>query len=444
MSRGLLPLAAATLVASSLLPSLRTDLGVAVVPLALDEDEDERARQPYRPGEVVVAFRGLEPPDVERAIRAVGGWRARRSAFGPRYLVNLDPSVTVEEAVARFTAMPDVEYAEANGTMRAFFRPDDRLFASQWHMRMVDAERTWDIQRGNPSVVVAVIDTGIAYEDFGPFRRAPDWGDVVFVRGFNVFTRDEHANDDNFHGTHVASTVAEGTNNGIGVAGLAFGTSLMPVKVLDRDGMGSFFDVAEGIDYARSYSEGDRRVRVINLSLGGESESQSVRRAVDAAVSAGIVVVAAAGNDNSGVDFPALLPNVIAVGAVDGRKEKARYSNFGPEIDVVAPGGDIRRDDDADGFPDGVLQQTFRPSTAAQLGRYDDFAYFYVNGTSQATPHVAALAALLVRQGITDPAAVKAAIESTAEDLGPPGRDDTFGHGLIRPAVALKGLGLNR
>jgi serine protease len=135
---------------------------------------------------------------------------------------------------------------------------------------------------------------------------------------------------------------------------------------------------------------------------------------------------------------------VIAVGAVDARKHKAPYSNFGPELDVVAPGGDIFRDDDGDGRPDGVLQQTFDPDTAEQLGRYDDFGYFFVVGTSQATPHVSAVAALLVRQGITNPAAVQAAIEQTAEDLGAPGRDDTFGHGLIRPSVALTGLGLNQ
>jgi serine protease len=171
---------------------------------------------------------------------------------------------------------------------------------------------------------------------------------------------------------------------------------------------------------------------------------------VNAAVAKGITIVAAAGNDNEGrISFPAALPNVIAVGAVDGRKARASYSNFGAQLDVVAPGGDTDRDDTGvdgrpDRRPDGVLQQTFDPDTAAETGRYDDFAYFFVDGTSQASPHVAATAALLYRQGITDPAAVQAAIQNSAEDLGAPGRDDQFGHGLIRPAVALAGLGLNR
>jgi serine protease len=186
------------------------------------------------------------------------------------------------------------------------------------------------------------------------------------------------------------------------------------------------------------------------MSLGGGGNSSSIANAITRAVGRGVTVVAAAGNDGEGtVSFPASLSNVISVGAIDGRKQRAPYSNFGTALDVVAPGGDIRRDDTGpgqrpDGRPDGILQQTFDPDTAAETGRYDDFAYFFVVGTSQACPHVAALAALLYRQGITDPSAIQASIQSTAEDLGTPGRDNTFGHGLLRPAVALTGLGLNR
>jgi serine protease len=411
-----------------------------------------RSQQRFVPGELIVKFK--DSADDQRMvgdIQVIGGRWARRSAFGPRYLVSLDADAGVPDAVARLASMPEVDYAEPNGVVRAYqaagrFTPNDRLFPLQWHMKMVDAERTWAIQKGDPSVVVAVLDTGIAYEDFGPFRKAPDFGTTTFVTGFNVITGSSHANDDNFHGTHVASTIAEATNNSEGVAGLAFGCALMPVKVLDREGFGSFFDVAEGIDFATNFTQGGTKpVKVINLSLGGDSTSLTLQQAVDRAVTAGIVVVAAAGNESQAtVGFPASLPNVIAVGAVDGRKRKAPYSNFGRELDVVAPGGDIFRDDDGDGRPDGVLQQTFDPDTAELLGRFDDFGYFFVVGTSQATPHVSAVAALLVRQGITNPAAVQAAIEQTAEDLGDPGRDDAFGHGLIRPSLALKGLGLNQ
>ena len=143
------------------------------------------------------------------------------------------------------------------------------------------------------------------------------------------------------------------------------------------------------------------------------------------------------------MDFPAGYANVIAVGSVDARKVKAPYSSFGADLDLMAPGGDIRRDDNNDGRPDGVLQQTFDPASAEQ-GRYDNFGYYFVVGTSQAAPQVAALAALLHRQGVKDPRAIQALMEQTAEDLGAPGRDDQFGRGLIRPSEALKGLGLGR
>jgi len=401
----------------------------------------------YRSGELIVKFATAASQSVvERAIRDGGGLRARPSGWGGHYLVGLEPGLAVEQAVRRFSSMREVEYAEPNGMVRKALNPNDRFFRFQWHFRLIGAERTWDIQRGGSNVAVAVIDSGIAYEDFDVFRRAPDWGSRVFLPGFDFVNGDSHANDDDSHGTHVASTIGEATNNGEGVAGLAFDCGLMPVKVLDGQGFGSFFDVAEGIDYAVNFTQnGQRPVRVINLSLGGPSASETVRRALDRAEAAGVVVVAAAGNDGERrIDYPAAFPTVIAVGAVDARKQLTPYSNFGPELDLVAPGGNLDRDDDNDGDPDGVLQQTFDPFTAFETGRYDDFAYFYFEGTSQATPHVAALAALLISQGITDPAAVRAALTSTAEDLGSPGRDDTYGHGLIRPEQALKGLGLNQ
>ncbi|MET0555813.1 MAG: S8 family serine peptidase, partial [Vicinamibacteria bacterium] len=179
-------------------------------------------------------------------------------------------------------------------------------------------------------------------------------------------------------------------------------------------------------------------------SLGGPADSTTVRQAVDRAVAAGVTVVAAAGNaGESGVEYPAALPNVIAVGAVDQRKVQAVYSNFGPALDVVAPGGDGDRDDNADGLSDSIFQQMLDPD-AVEVGRFDVFGYFGLDGTSSATAHVAALAALLYSQGITQPAAIQAAIERSAEDLGPAGRDDRYGHGLIRPGAALSGLGLAR
>ena len=417
--------------------------GFGIASVRPPDPDSPRARE--RRSQLIVQFREqAQERDVARVAREAGAARVKRSAFGNRYLVDLDAGFTMGEAMRRLGTAPEVEYAEVNGPVHAFFKPNDLAFEVQWNFRMLEAERTWDIQKGDPSVVVAVLDTGIAFEDFGPYRKAPDFGGTVFVQGRDIVNEDDHANDDNFHGTHVASTIAEATDNTLGATGLAFRCALMPVKVLDENGDGSFFEVAEGIDFAARNSS----VKVINLSLGGDGNSNTVRADIDRAVAAGITVVAAAGNDGRGtVSFPAALPNVIAVGAIDGRKQKAPYSNFGTELDLVAPGGDNRRDDTGpngvpDGRPDGILQQTLDPDSA-ERGIFNDFGYFFVTGTSQATPHVAALAALLYQQGITNPTAIKAAMEQTAEDLGASGRDDTFGNGLIRPSLALKGLGLN-
>jgi serine protease len=413
----------------------------------------------FREGQVIVAFRDTAGErDIESALRSGGAREARRSRSAALFLVTLEAGQTVPEAVERYSRMPEVSYAEPNGILRASqaatFKPDDRYYSLlQWNLTQMNAERTWGIQKGKTSVAVAVLDSGVAYEDYADprtgqvFRKAPDWGDTKFLPGYDFVNGDDHPNDDNGHGTHVASTIAEATNNGTGTAGLAFGCAVLPVKVLDAAGDGTFFDVAEGIDYAASYVEGGAHpVKVINLSLGSEGTSQTLTSAIDRAVSAGVLVVAAAGNSGKSlVEFPANLGNVVAVGALDARKERAFYSNTGADLDLVAPGGDCDRDDNADGFVDCVFQQTFDPDFL-DLGRYDRFCYCGLDGTSMATPHVAAAAALLFSQGFTDPAAVRAALEQTAERLGgapADGRNDTYGHGLVLPAAALPGLGID-
>lgn len=425
---------------------VRADDGLRVVDSALLRlNEEARLRPDYR-ARVIVGFKeAVDDRLAERCVEEAGAARAFRSAFVSRYTVEPMAGLSPDALVDRFRSMPEVAYAERDGEVHAHFAPNDSLYIRQWHLKLLGAERMWDIQKGDPSVAVAVLDTGVAYEDFGPFRKAPDFGSTVFLTGFNVFTHDPHANDDNFHGTHVASIIAESTNNGEGAASIAYQSAIMPVKVLDHDGFGSNSGIAEGIDYVVNFRAGGvNPVRVINLSLGGPSRSQALESAIGRAVAAGITVVASAGNDgSSSIDYPAAFDNVIAVGSVDGRKVKAPYSSYGPELDLMAPGGDLRRDDNGDGRPDGVLQQTFDPGSAL-LGRYDDFAYFFVVGTSQAAAQVSGLAALLARQGIKDPRAVQALMQSTAEDLGAAGRDDQYGYGLIRPAEALKGLGLSK
>jgi len=415
----------------------------------------------YREGEVIVQFRAqTEEWAEERAMREVRPRFLRAGARSGRYLVELGPETSVAAALDRLGRMAEVDYVERNAVVRKSatprtVTPNDTFFGQlQWNLKQIGMERAWGIQPGGKrTVVVAVVDTGIAYENYRDpqtgrqYVKAPDWGDVPFLPGHDFINDDDHANDDEGHGTHTASIIAEAANNQKGVAGLAYNVSLLPVKSLSEDGSGSVFDVANGIDFATDFRQGDTRTRVINLSLGGDSSTETERRAVERAVQAGIVVVAAAGNANrSVVEFPGALPGVIAVGATDQRKQRARYSSYGPEVSVVAAGGDCRRDDDHDGVPDCIWAQTMDSDSIA-LGRYDDFAIFGFNGTSEATPQVAALAALLISQGIEDAASVRAAIEQTAERLGGApegGRNDEYGHGLIRPAAALSGLGFNQ
>ena len=413
----------------------------------------------WREGEVIVAFRPeIDLREVERTLRDGGAMQARAARTAPRYLVSLPPGASVPDVVNHFRRQRAVDYAEPNGIVRksqgSSFTPNDEFFEFQWNMELVGAERTWAIQKGEPTVGVAVLDTGVAYEDYVDpvtgqvFAKAPDWGNVTFLPGWDAVNKDDHPNDDEWHGTHVASTIAEGTNNVIDLAGLAFGCAIMPVKVLDQFGEGTFFEVAEGIDYAASYTEGGQRpVKVINMSLGTDAYSEAVKRAVDRAYASGIVIAAAAGNTGEGgIEFPASLPNVIAVGAVDQRGQRAWYSSTGPELELMAPGGDCDRDDNNDAFGDCVYQQM--PDFDFVLeGIYTQFCACGLDGTSMATPHVSAAAALLFSQGFTDPDAVRAALEQTARKIGgapADGRNDEVGYGLIQPAAALSGLGFNQ
>ena len=414
----------------------------------------------YREGEVIVVFaKAIELQEVERTLHAGGAVAARSgrmARLAQRYLVSLELGVSVPEAVERFSQIANVDYAEPNGIVRksqaTSFTPNDEFFEFQWNLTLVGAERTWAIQKGQSSVGVAVLDTGVAFEDYADpvtgqvFVKAPDWGSVTFLPGWDAVNEDAHANDDEWHGTHVASTIAEGTNNTFGLAGLAYECSLMPVKVLDEFGEGTFFDVAEGIDYAWSYEQGgERPVKVINMSFGADGHSETVERALDRAYESGVVLVAAAGNTgHEGIEFPARHPNVIAAGAVDVRGQRAPYSSTGPNLDLMAPGGNCSRDDDNDGEADCVFQQMPDPDFVVQ-GIHSEFCLCGLDGTSMASPHIAASAALLVSQGITDPDSIRAALEQTANGTGAEGeRNDLTGYGLIQPAAALSGLGFNQ
>jgi serine protease len=325
---------------------------------------------------------------------------------------------------------PRVEEVEAEETYSAFLEPDDPFYKYQWDFKQVQMPQAWELSAGK-GVVVAVIDTGVAYEDYqdklGKYHLVEDLKGVRFVPGYDFVNHDEHANDDHCHGTHVAGTIAQATNNGVGVAGMAYQASIMPLKVLSAQGYGKTADIADAIRFAA-----DHGANVINMSLGGPMPSKILRDAIHYAHKKGVVVVAAAGNNGQRkVSYPAAYPDTIAVSATRYDKTLTWYSNWGPEIDLAAPGGDTRVDQNGDGYPDGVLQNTIAVQDPTTEG------YFLFQGTSMASPHVAGAAALVMAQGVTDPDKVEAILKATAQKQGSTDFDEHFGYGIVDAAAAV-------
>ncbi len=332
---------------------------------------------------------------------------------------------SLEALLARIRQHPEVEAAEPLYVYGTRFAPNDPHYAKQWNLKLINAERAWDTSRGK-GVVVAVLDTGIAYEDTDEFAQVPDLKGAKFVKGYDFVNDDDGAHDDHGHGTHVAGTIAQRTHNGEGVAGVAFEATLMPVKVLDAFGGGTSSDIADAIRWAA-----DNGAQVINMSLGGGARSEVMERAVNYARGKGVTIVAAAGNAGRGVvEFPAAYPGVIAVSAVGPSGTLAPYSSWGAQIAIAAPGGDKSRSAD-----DGVLQNTIDPRDPKKN------VYAAYQGTSMATPHVAGVAALLISAGARTPEEVEQALFKGAKKVaGQKEKDDRYGHGLLDAEGALAAL----
>lgn len=394
-------------------------------------------------GEVIVKLkpavgaRALPPAEL-----APLGLRAARQTSGGEMVYQFAPSKLLQlqsEAAAReevlavvqeLNARPDVEYAQPNWILHPVSTvPNDPGFSDQWHYRNhgnganespggINLPKAWDMGTGDPSVAVAVIDTGIL-PNHSDIAGSPNLG-----TGFDMISDAFIANDgdgrdndptdpgdavaagecgagqpprplpDSWHGTHVAGTVGVGnTNNATGVAGVNWQVTVLPVRVLGKCG-GSIVDINDGIRWAAGLPvpgtpANSQPARVINLSLGGPvpcAQSPATQSAINDAVAAGATVVVAAGNDaqDAAGFLPASCDNVITVAASEARGHLAtRYSNFGQTVEIMAPGGDVRRDDTQDGKPDGVLSMV-------QGG------YAFYNGTSMAAPHVAGVTALLL------------------------------------------------
>lgn len=379
----------------------------------------------YVQNQILVKFKDNVTEEDMVQIHRKYGVKSFRKSYGDHYHIVTIRDGEVEKMVNLYSKIPQVKFAEPNYILRAYLAPNDEFFKFQWHLSQINCEKAWDISTGQ-GVVVAIIDTGVNPNGFDSFGGR-------IIQGRDFVNGDGDSSDDNGHGTHVAGTVAQATNNGTGVAGVAFDSTILAVKVLGRFGFGNTDAVIDGIRWAADAGGAN----IINLSLGGPEGSNILEDTINEIHDKGIVIVAAAGNESGSVGFPAAYEKVIAVGSVRFDETLSFFSNSGPEIDVVAPGGDMNIDQNNDGFLDGVLQETFSRGFFRNRNNFD-WDFFFFQGTSQASPHVAGVAALILSKNPTfTPDEVLDAITSTAKDLGQPGKDNTFGWGLIDAAAAL-------
>jgi subtilisin family serine protease len=454
-----------------------------------------RGRARYLSGRVIVKFRGGMTAAVRsRALAALAPAVAEgRRPYADYESLRIGDDDDPEQFADQLRQRPDVEWAQADYRVYPRFIPNDPLYSQlQWNFPAIDLERAWDIQKGaTSSIVVAVLDTGVAFRSVNlsytaaafridglsyralgnivvPFARAPDLaaagaaGDARFVAPRDFIWENTTPVDLEGHGTLVSGTIGELTDNGTGLAGVAFNVRLMPVKVLSGIWDDIFNSpvvatddvVARGIRYAA-----DNGAQVINMSLGrsgAAGSAPSVEDAIRYAVGRGCFVVVAGGNDfeqgNPTEVFAEVASRVqgaVSVAATDRSGRRAYYSSTGSWVELAAPGGSIQ----SGGERGLVYQQTYDPTftdtyllppSQYTAPRFDVVAYVGGQGTSLSAPHVSGLAALLMQQGIRSPAAIEAALERFATDRGATGRDNETGFGEINARATLRGLGLAR
>ncbi len=389
---------------------------------------DVRAEETIR--EIIIKFK---PGIAEQAKTALGkacGGHELRTFYRDHFRVLTLPAGADHRPIIDMLARsPSVIYAEPNHTMRAFTIPNDPDYHYQWNFQLINMEKAWDTSTGEEATV-AVLDTGVS-----PYGQDGFGGRLL--KGYNAFLNIKSRwQDFHSHGTHVAGTIGQQTGNGTGVAGIAYNAKILPVKVLNRFGSGSNATVAAGIRWAT-----DNGADIINMSLGSSWGSRALQEAVNYAYEHNVLIIAASGNDASTdaiapVSYPAAYDHVVAVGAVDANSQRAFYSNGGPELALVAPGGS-GDDFNGDGYADAILQETFKLYFG--FVRFDiDWKYYSMMGTSMASPHVAGVAALIKSlHPDWGPDEIRQALTDTAVDLGDPGRDDAYGHGLVDAAAAV-------
>ena len=429
----------------------------ALLPAAARADGSTPGALPeHVPGEVIVTYAPDTTPATRARVQRRSGLAAGRTVTSRTRVLHIRDGESVAGTVAELRDQPAVASAAPNAIAHAAeYIPGDPGRAGtpkgweslQWNFAGpygVNAPDAWsnliDARHpGGKGVTVAVLDTGIAYENRGRYRRSPDFRASHFTAPYDFVSRDRHPDDENGHGTHVAGTINEATDNDVALTGLAYGATIMPVRVLDRYGDGDSATISKGLRYAVRHG-----ADVVNLSFEFDQGTSSrdvpdLLTALAYARRKGVLVVGASGNEGDArIAFPARAGSVLSVGATTEHGCEARYSNSGAHLDLVAPGGgsDASLHDDSHCQPNEregrpIYQLTFTSSPRA-FGLPGDYV-----GTSMAAPHVSATAALVIASGVLgdepSPAAVERRLKDTARPMGPRRH---YGAGLIDAAVA--------
>src|SRR3990170_8917605 len=365
----------------------------------------------FSPGQLLVRFKpGLPIQARDAHLKQFGAWYQSEL---PEIDVTIAGVREGEElaVIDQLESTDPVVYAEVNGLVHAIETiPNDPRWPEQYGPIRIKGPQAWDLSTGSDTVIISVIDTGVAcsHEDLAG----------KCVAGFDFVNNDPDPADDPGHGTHVAGIAAANTNNSLGVAGMCWACLVQPVKVLNSGGSGTWEAVAAGNIWAA-----DNGANVINMSLGGSGFSQVMKDAVDYAYSKGVLIFAAAGNSGGeGVLYPARYDSVIAVAATDSLDNRASFSTYGLEVELAAP---------------GVGNLSSVPTGSCSL--CDPSGYRSLSGTSLATPHAAGAGAVILAYLDLDNISARTLMGSTAVDLGDFGRDKFYGYGLVDLFAALTG-----
>jgi len=390
-----------------------------------------KSRQEYASDRIVVKFKPMLSEQAAAAVvQATDSQIIKKISQFNIFIIKTPQETPVEEMLYTFQRNPDVEYAELDYKTRITVTPNDILFEYQYSLSNqgqaigipgspqgknsadIKATAGWEETKGLEDVIIAIVDTGVDL-------KHPDLINKLYSDGYDFVNDDDEADDDHGHGTHVAGIAAAETDNNEGIAGVAWNCKILPVKVMDAQGEGYYSWMISGIDYAVQQG-----AEVINLSLGGDVDSANLKNILKAAYENDVIVVASAGNDNNPVLYPAAYDEYcLAVAASDYDDLRPDWSNFGPEVDVAAPGVRILS---------CVPTWFWGPAS---------LPYAFSTGTSMAAPHAAGLAALL--KGIKtwlSPSDIMNIIRYTSDDINQgehPGKDDYIGYGRINMEKAL-------